>query len=391
MQNIQDSMNLCCIYGTRAVAENATASVARLLAQLLAGLVRLRSPDWRFELVAPAGSQVNGVTCRVPVLSIPKRLKYRLLKRFCGWSESELWTRKAVAFIAGSPNGIPDTFLCGTGSAPTLLRQRFPKARIVYWLHNLPKSARDTLAAVSASDALVLPSRALYDRLWDRFEADCFPIPVWILRNWVAPEQFAPLANTKRNAERQELGLTPTDLVLAHVGGWAPNKGLRVLVQGLRQCPPPPGRKVVLLTASGATVRTRQTVAAGVDLIEMERLEPSRMNALFNAADVGVAPSVWFENAPLSVLEMMATARPVLAAQAGGIPEMVEHGHTGWLVERPNDVAAWVEALQRLYALSPAELNAMGEAGRQRTLVQFAPAAGVAQWTALLENLARHR
>jgi len=383
----KSGMKLCCIYGTRAVSAETTASVARLLAQLVAGLAHAR-PDWQFQVVAPSGGHVEGAVYQVPTLNPALRLSLRVGKRLCGWRESDLWARKAVQALDDGRE-TPDVFLCCTGALPVLLRARFPQSKIIYWIHSLPgrEAVQAALDAVSASDALVLPTRALYDCLWQRFEADCFPTPVWLFRNWVDPDLFAPVSTARRAALRQEFAVPADALALVHVGGWAPNKGLRVLLHALRASPPPTGRRVVLLTAAGTSIRRRQALAAGVDLVELERLSPARMNELYNAADVGVVPSVWFENAPLSVLEMMAAERPVLAAQAGGIPELVEATQTGWLVSMPNDVAGWAQALQRVYAASAGDLERMGKAGRQRVLSLFTPAIAVEQWTALLEQL----
>ena len=60
-----------------------------------------------------------------------------------------------------------------------------------------------------------------------------------------------------------------------------------------------------------------------------------------------VVPSIWFENAPLSVLEPMALGVPVIASQIGGIPEMIDDGQDGLLVP-PGDVDALATALRHL-------------------------------------------
>ncbi|MDQ8728033.1 glycosyltransferase family 4 protein [Bradyrhizobium sp. LHD-71] len=57
------------------------------------------------------------------------------------------------------------------------------------------------------------------------------------------------------------------------------------------------------------------------------------LNARLRAASLVVVPSEWHENSPLSVLEAMAYAKPVVASRIGGIPELVRHGTTGLLFE----------------------------------------------------------
>ena len=53
-------------------------------------------------------------------------------------------------------------------------------------------------------------------------------------------------------------------------------------------------------------------------------------------ASVVVVPSEWHENSPLSILEAMAHAKPIVASRIGGIPELVRDGETGLLFE-PDD------------------------------------------------------
>ena len=49
------------------------------------------------------------------------------------------------------------------------------------------------------------------------------------------------------------------------------------------------------------------------------------------------------------IVEGMAAARPVIAAAAGGVTEIVRHQHNGWLV-KPGDVAALADAIGALRA-----------------------------------------
>ena len=70
------------------------------------------------------------------------------------------------------------------------------------------------------------------------------------------------------------------------------------------------------------------------------------------------------------VAEAMAAGRPVVAANAGGIPEIVEHDVTGLLVT-PGDVGGFAAAAQRLLA-DPALRHSLGAAGRRRAEQLFA-------------------
>lgn len=60
------------------------------------------------------------------------------------------------------------------------------------------------------------------------------------------------------------------------------------------------------------------------------------LEARLREASVVVVPSEWHENNPLSILEAMAHAKPIVASHIGGIPELVSHGKTGLLFEPKN-------------------------------------------------------
>lgn len=85
--------------------------------------------------------------------------------------------------------------------------------------------------------------------------------------------------------------------------------------------------------------------------------------ALLSQADVFVLPSR-SEAFPNAVTEAMAAGLPVVATAVGGIPELVSHGETGWLVST-GDAMAVAHALLNLLD-DPARAAEFGQAGRRR-------------------------
>jgi glycosyltransferase involved in cell wall biosynthesis len=61
----------------------------------------------------------------------------------------------------------------------------------------------------------------------------------------------------------------------------------------------------------------------------------------------GVAPSVGPEACPTVVMEAMASGKPVIATDIGGMPDLIEHGKTGLLIP-PGEVGALAGAIRRL-------------------------------------------
>lgn len=64
-----------------------------------------------------------------------------------------------------------------------------------------------------------------------------------------------------------------------------------------------------------------------------EALEKLIQEAMFS-----IYPSEWYENCPFSVMESQMYGTPVLGADVGGIPELIEVGKTGELFESGNSV-----------------------------------------------------
>ncbi len=70
------------------------------------------------------------------------------------------------------------------------------------------------------------------------------------------------------------------------------------------------------------------------------------MAAVYQQSDMAVLSSDW-EGTPNVLLEAMASGLPVVATRVGGIPDIVRHGETGFLVE-PGNEEAMVDALASL-------------------------------------------
>ncbi len=120
----------------------------------------------------------------------------------------------------------------------------------------------------------------------------------------------------------------------------------------------------------------RMTFLGGVDDAEL--------HAWYSAATLFVHPTL-YEGSSLVTLEAMAHRRPVVATRAGGLPDKVHPGVTGWLVE-PGDAGslarAIADALQRR-----ATLPAMGRAGRALVEQEFSWPAVTRRLMALYDEL----
>jgi glycogen synthase len=107
------------------------------------------------------------------------------------------------------------------------------------------------------------------------------------------------------------------------------------------------------------------------------------LHALYACADLLVHPTR-YEGSSLVTLEAMAHRLPVVATRAGGIPDKVIDGQTGWLVP-PGDTEALAAALREA-AAQPQERRRRGRAGEERLAERFLWP-GIAERTVALYEL----
>jgi glycosyltransferase involved in cell wall biosynthesis len=98
------------------------------------------------------------------------------------------------------------------------------------------------------------------------------------------------------------------------------------------------------------------------------RLQDAALHAWYEAASMFVHPTQ-YEGSSIVTLEAMSHRLPVVATTAGGLPDKVQNGVTGWLVP-PGDAAALERALRTALG-SAAKLATMGVAGRALAEAEF--------------------
>ncbi len=172
-------------------------------------------------------------------------------------------------------------------------------------------------------------------------------------------------------------GITPPPLPmdppqLLCLGRLSPEKGFDLAISAFaRLAGDFPKLRMVL--AGDGPARTdleeqADTLALG-DRIDFLGWVPSdSVFELISQATILVIPSRT-EGLPLVAIEAMLTERPVVATRVGGLPEAVEDGQTGLLVEE-DDLQGLVGAVAQLLE-NPSRAEQMGRAGRRRSLERF--------------------
>jgi glycosyltransferase involved in cell wall biosynthesis len=143
-----------------------------------------------------------------------------------------------------------------------------------------------------------------------------------------------------RRLAREAVGIPQEGLTLliAAEDLSSPRKGGALLAEALRQVTPVPA---TLLALGGGSL---PPVPAGIQVRRLGFVSDDRLKSLVNsAADLYVHPATE-DNLPNTLLESIACGTPVVGLPAGGVPEVVRHGVTGWLAER-RDASALAVAL----------------------------------------------
>jgi glycosyltransferase involved in cell wall biosynthesis len=156
-----------------------------------------------------------------------------------------------------------------------------------------------------------------------------------------------------------------------YLGRLVPEKGVATLVKAAAKA-----RVRLRIIGTGPEEPALRQLAQdlGGDVEFTGYLSGSDLRAAIGSARAVVVPSEWYENAPISVMEASALARPIIGADIGGIPELIRQEETGFVFDSGN-VDALVAVLERVQRLEPSRLRRMGAAGRAWMRSEFSPAA----------------
>ena len=250
------------------------------------------------------------------------------------------------------------------------------------------------LACARAADAVIATDKALEPVVMSHLHVPTERVRV--IPNALDLEVVDALATPADGARvRRQAGIAEDDVVLVSVGRIEENKGFHVLVAALaalRDHAPriTEGRWRWVLVGDGPFRRRLEIAIADAGVRDHAlltgRLPDGDLHAWYEAADLFVHPTL-YEGSSLVTLEAMAHRRPVVATTAGGLPDKVQQGVSGWLVP-PGDASALAAAISGALG-QPERLSAMGRAGRATVEREFSWAAAGAATLRLYQDLLR--
>ena len=164
--------------------------------------------------------------------------------------------------------------------------------------------------------------------------------PVNAIANGIDTQVFSPASQADARAKLNLPQNTP--LILFAAGNVAdPRKGFSYLTQALTMLDStlPKPELLIFGKSDPKTMENLPLKAHHLGKLHTQ----SHIAAAYNAANVYVSPSLQ-DNLPNTIMEALACGLPVTAFDTGGIPEMVQHQHSGFVAPQ-KDVAALAQGI----------------------------------------------
>jgi len=200
--------------------------------------------------------------------------------------------------------------------------------------------------------------------------ADTQGIPTTVIHNTVDISRFSGGQD-----RRCSFGIGPDEVVVSFVGQIRQIKGLEDFVAMAKRIA---GDRVHFMIAGECRdPNTMSDVYTQEQLQTMIAADPrirycgyiDQIEDIYRTSDIVVAPSRWQEPFGLVCIEAGVAGLPLVATRVGGIPEIIDDGKNGMLVE-PGDVTALAEKVQLLVD-DPALRERLGQAARLRVERDF--------------------
>lgn len=255
--------------------------------------------------------------------------------------------------------------------------------------------------ALEMADAVIAVSEGTRRDVEKLFQID--PARLHIIYNGIDPAEYQAVT-TRGVLDR--FGIDSTKPYALFLGRITRQKGIIHLVNAIKHLDP--SFQIVLCAGAPDTPEIAAEMKAAVAQAQSQRdgiiwidqmLDNKSKIELYSHAGVFVCPSI-YEPFGIINLEAMACGRAVVASAVGGIPEVVVHGETGYLIPVEQMTASPFEPVEpekfsrdlaaRINEImaDPAKQKAFGNAGRQRAINTFSWASIAKQTKALYETLA---
>lgn len=185
---------------------------------------------------------------------------------------------------------------------------------------------------------------------------------------------------------RSELGIPGSAPVVGAVGVLRPQKALDVLLRATAMLMHEFEALRVVIVGDGPDRHSLAALARQLGIEDRVILTGFRSDvpSILPAVDVAVSSSA-FEGSPLATMEFMEAALPIVATRVGGVPDLIDDGVHGLLVEA-GDVEGLAGGVRQMLTDRSAA-HTMGQRARERRRSEFSVEVMVNRFESLYERL----
>lgn len=162
---------------------------------------------------------------------------------------------------------------------------------------------------------------------------------------------FTPSAERRRQAQRRYSLPENASPVLGNVGSFEERKGQVKLLEAMVQIKGTYPHIHLILVGDGPDEEKLRSMVRDMDLPDNVSFFPFTPEPVYvyEVIDILVLASLYKEGLPNVLLEAMSMELPVVASRLAGVPEVVEDGETGYMVE-PGNSSQLAEAIVKLWS-----------------------------------------
>ncbi len=264
--------------------------------------------------------------------------------------------------------------------AREMLRQQHNDVKVITTLHGTditlvrqdPSFNAITKFSIEKSDRLTAVSEFLRRETYNAF--GCTACDVKVIHNFINPEVY----NRQRYAAEMQNQLSRSQPVLMHISNFRRVKRVRDIVGIFANVNSEiPSRLVMVGDGPDRVAAEDETRRLGVESSVSFLGKIDNVAPLLATADLFLLPTE-SESFGLSALEALASGVPVIGTNAGGLPEVVRNGETGFLC-KVGDVEAMAAAALELLR-NPDKWKAMSEFGAADARARFSQDEIVSQY-----------
>ncbi|WP_353931817.1 glycosyltransferase family 4 protein [Okeanomitos corallinicola TIOX110] len=167
-----------------------------------------------------------------------------------------------------------------------------------------------------------------------------------IIYNGIEIDKFS--SNLDQQKARKIFNIEPEKIIFGNVARLHPQKGHKILLQALAKIVNSYTNTHLLIVGDGEIREELIKIAQELGIKNHVSFLGARSDIyeFLSAIDIFVLPSLW-EGQPIALLEALAMGKPCIASNVNGIPEIINNGINGYLVN-PNDVDNLYELMTSL-------------------------------------------